>query len=478
MKITLHYKLFGAILAAILAVVVYMSLVMQWSFDRGFLNYINTIEEGQLRKIASDLESFYRDNRSWDRLRSNPEKMAYIIISSFPEGHLKERFLKRLAKDGFDKKFLPSGPLPSEIPPHFFPRVFLLNEKKQTVFGFDPGDTRNDMIDLTYQNQVVGYLGVHMAKNLSETHQVVFAKQQKLMLILAAVAGFLIAAGLSLPIAYRMTRPIRKLAAATRDLSSGKYNTRIDITSSDEFGQLSQDFNNLAAVLEKNQQARSQWVADISHELRTPLSILRGKIEALQDGVYPPTGETFSSLHQEVLHLGMLVEDLYQLSLSDIGAMTYHRAEVEPCWALEQAIASLMPRLEQKKHVLETAIEIDSGVSLFGDNERLKQLFTNLIANSIRYTDKGGRIDITVHQEDTTVIYTIQDSSPGVSEVHLPQLFERFYRVESSRSRNLGGAGLGLSICYNIVKGHNGVIEADPSPLGGLRIRITLPLSE
>ena len=478
MKITLHYKLFGAILAAILAVVIYMSLVMQWSFDRGFLNYINTIEEEQLSKIAKDLESFYQENRSWELLRTNPEKMVHIIIASFPEGRQKERFLKKIQSDGFDRKFIPSGPIPSDIPSHFLPRVFLQNEEKETVFGFEPGKTRNNTTDLTYQNRVVGYLGIHTAKNLSDSHQVVFAKQQKLMLILAAVAGFLIAAGLSLPIAYRMTRPIRRLAAATRDLSSGKYFTRIDITSSDEFGQLSQDFNNLAAILEKNQQARSQWVADISHELRTPLSILRGKIEALQDGVYPPTEDTFASLHHEVLHLGMLVEDLYQLSLSDIGAMTYHRVEVQPYWALEQAIASLQPKLQQKKHIFETVIEIEEGASLFGDNERLKQLFTNLIANSIRYTDPGGRIKVQVNQIDDTIVYTIDDTAPCVSEEHLPRLFERFYRVDTSRSRNLGGAGLGLSICYNIVKGHNGSIVAGLSPLGGLRIRIELPLSE
>jgi two-component system sensor histidine kinase BaeS len=478
MKLTLHYKLFGAVLAAILLVVIYMSLVMQWSFDRGFLRYVNTVEQEQLRKIAMDLESYYKEHISWSGLSTHPEKMAVMIIASFPEGGMKERFLERVKTDRFIRKFIPSGPLPTDLPPHFLPRVFLLDEEKKTVFGFDQGDQRHDLIDLVYRNRVAGYLGLHPAENLSNSHQVVFARQQKLALILVAVAGFLIAAGISLPIAYRMTRPIRMLAAATRDLASGRYDTRIDISSSDEFGQLSQDFNNLATILEKNQQARSQWVADISHELRTPLSVLQGKVEALQDGVYPPTKANFASLHQEVLHLGMLVDDLYQLSLSDIGAMSYHRVEVQPCWALEQAIAVLEPQMQEKRQTLSLRIDLEEDICLFADNERLKQLFTNLLGNSIRYTDKGGRIEIHVHRKSENIFYDIEDTPPNVATEHLPHLFERLYRVDSSRSRNLGGAGLGLAICANIVKGHNGTIEAKHSRFGGLWIRITLPAAE
>ncbi|HKJ64077.1 MAG TPA: ATP-binding protein [Desulfopila sp.] len=478
MKLTLHYKLFAAFLTAILIVVVYMSLVMQWSFDRGFLNYVNTIEQEQLNKIATDLESFYRESGSWSQLSADPRKMLLIIVASFPEGSMKERFLRRIREEKIRSKYIPSGPVPEDLPPHFFPRVFLLDRQKQTVYGFDPGNGRQDLLELTYQNSVVGYLGAHPAKDLSNSHQLVFARQQKLALVLVAVAGFLLAAGLSLPLAYRMTKPLRRLAKATRDLSSGKYDTRIDISGGDEFGQLAQDFNNLAVTLDKNQQARSQWIADISHELRTPLSILRGKIEALEDGVYSPTRETFTALHQEVVYLGTLVDDLYQLSLSDIGAMSYHRVQVRPCWALEEAVALMQPQLDQKKHTLEMDCDIDDHASVFADNERLKQLFTNLLANSVRYTDEGGRITIKVRQEKTAILYDIQDSSPGVDENHLPRLFERLYRVDSSRSRNLGGAGLGLSICSNIVKGHGGAIEAKPSPLGGLWISISLPLSE
>lgn len=477
MKITLHYKLFAAILTAVLAVVVYMSLVMQWSFDRGFLNYVNTIEQEQLRRIAADLTAYYHEKKSWQELADQPLKMARIIVASFPEGRQKEHFLKRLAEHRLEPRFTPSGPLPAEIPSHFFRRIFLLDKNKSPLFGYTPGKDQPMTIDIYYQNRIVGSVGVHPTNNLSNSHQLVFLKQQRVALILVAVAGFLIAAGFSLPLAYRLTRPIRRIAAATRAIASGKYDTRITVTSSDELGQLSHDFNDLAAILEKNQQARQQWVADISHELRTPVTILRGTIEALQDGIYPPTEATYAALQREILHLGVLVDDLYQLSLSDIGTMSYHRAEINPCSALKSAISFVRPHMDEKDLRFSLTQEIPKETTLFADQERLKQLFTNLLTNSLRYTDPGGIIEIRLEKKGDELIYDIQDSAPGVPDEHLDLLFERLHRVDSSRSRQLGGAGLGLSICASIVKGHNGVITAKHSPLGGLWIHLRLPVS-
>lgn len=478
MKIKLHYKLFGTIFAAILVVVLYMTMVVQWSFDRGFLRYVNTVEYDQLQKIATDLEALYKKQGNWDRLTAYPVQVATIIAGSYPEGKQKERLLKHLRESRGKDSFMPSGPLPRDVPVHFLPRVFLLDAARHTIFGYDQSDANLKLIEIYHENDVVGYLGVHPAKYLSDGQLLVFVKQQRLTLFLVAAAIILIAAGLSLPITYMMTRPIREMAAATRNLASGQYGTRIKGGSGDELGQLGQDLNDLAAILEKNQIARSQWIADISHELRTPLSILRGKIEALQDGVYQPTAEVYKGLHREVMHLGLLVDDLYQLSLSDMGAMSYHRAEVQPLWALEQAIALMEPELTERQLRLETAVDIEDDAVLFADNERLKQLFTNLLANSIRYTDRGGTIRIGVRQEEQHLVYVLEDTAPGVSDEHMGKLFDRLYRVDSSRSRDLGGAGLGLSICHNIVKGHNGTIEATHSPLGGLQVLVRLPLSE
>ncbi len=480
MRITLHYKLFAALLTAILIVVLYMTIVFQWSFDRGFLGYVNTVENEQLQKIAYDLEELYKERKSWDWISGSPEEIVLVIVNSYPEGVQKERFIKHLKEKKFEKKFIAAGPLPKEIPVHFARRVYLLDQDKNTLFGYEQADNdHNEFNELKiyHQNRVVGLLGAHRAKHLSDSHQLVFVKQQKLALTLVAAAGVLIAAGLSLPLAYRLTKPIRQMALATRNLASGKYHTRITTKSSDELGRLAEDLNDLAAILEKNRIARSQWIADISHELRTPLSVLQGKIEGFQDGVYPPTAENFKDLHHEVLHLSMLVDDLYELSLSDVGAVTYKKVEIQPLWALEQAIHLLQPQTDENKIKLETTYNLEDGIILYGDNERLKQLFTNLLANSIRYTDSPGVIRISVENNGSSIIYTIEDSAPGVAEEHLAHLFDRLYRVEASRSRMSGGAGLGLSICSNIVNGHSGTIEATHSQLGGLCIKVQLPLS-
>lgn len=478
MRITLHYKLFGAILIAILTVVLYMTIVLQWSFDRGFLNYVNTAETAQLQKVAADLERMYKEEKSWSALVDNPVKIGIAIVSSYPEGKVKSRILKKIHSKGGPELGPPSGPLPEDLPIHFFRRVFLLDQDRKVLMGYNPQGNRRDLIPIRYLNTIVGYLGAHPAKHLSDSHHLVFVEQQKLTLIIVAIAGILISAGLSLPISYMLTRPIRRLATATRNLASGKYQTRVKVRSGDELGQLSLDFNDLAEILEKNRIARGQWIADISHELRTPISILRGKIEALQDGVHKPGEETFNGLHREVMHLGLLVDDLYQLSLSDIGAMTYNRRDVEPCWALDEALSLLESEIADKKLLVEKCVELTGNEILFADNERLKQLFTNLLANSIRYTDSGGCIRIAVSAFNDRLVYTIEDSAPGVSDDQLHKLFERLYRVDGSRSRESGGAGLGLSICSNIIKGHNGTIEAMHSTLGGLQIQLELPLAE
>ena len=157
--------------------------------------------------------------------------------------------------------------------------------------------------------------------------------------------------------------------------------------------------------LKRIDKLKKDFISNMSHELRTPLTILRGKIEALQDGVYQPTEETFKALHREAVHLGLLVDDLYQLSLSDLGAMSYQRAEVQPCWALEQAVILLEPEFGEKQLTLETSVDLGEDASLFADNERLNQLFTNLLTNSLRYTDAGGRVQIRVSQQGEERIY-------------------------------------------------------------------------
>lgn len=219
---------------------------------------------------------------------------------------------------------------------------------------------------------------------------------------------------------------------------------------------------------------RRDFMADISHELRTPLAVLRGELEAIQDGVRQFTPESVASLQAEVGTLTKLVDDLHQLSMSDEGALAYQKTSVDLIPLLEVAGGAFRERFASRGLTLH--FSLPDSVMVFGDPDRLMQLFNNLLENSLRYTDSGGSLHISAEQRDNMLLLTFADSAPGVRDEQLQKLFERFYRTEGSRNRASGGSGLGLAICDNIVQAHNGRIRASHSPFGGLSITVELPL--
>jgi two-component system sensor histidine kinase BaeS len=353
----------------------------------------------------------------------------------------------------------------------------VLDAKHSPIFGTSNPANIGIYKPITVKGNVVGYLGLLPSKFLSDNHQLKFVKDQKFVFALIAMLMLLVAAAISLPLARLLVRPLRKLAAATGHLAAGQYAIRVPVDSDDEFGHLARDFNSLALSLDKNEHARRQFVADISHELRTPLAILGGEIEAIQDGLQDLSYESIGSLQVEVFRLNRLVDDLYQLALSDVGALAYRKSAVNLTDILCEAIDRARPKLAELSLTL-TALLPQDPVFVFADPERLAQLFDNLLENSQKYTDGGGTIDVSLESDKGCVTVNIKDSGPGVTEEERGKLFDRLYRVEGSRSRSFGGAGLGLAICRNIVEAHEGAIEALPSPLGGIWIKITLALSE
>lgn len=478
MRIDIKYRLFLSMLAATGAVVLCMWLIVQWSIDRGFLRYVNTLEQERLGILATELEQAYAERGNWDFLREEPVSWLRLMLRTQPSGPVDPEQLRRLEKRlerWREREQQPPEPGKSQRPQAFERRVLLLDAARQPLFGPAEQADAVELRPLRQEGAVVGYLGLVPRQSVYEGHQLQFVRQQKLALAIIAAVTLLISALIALPLAQHLVRPIRALVAATRRLAAGDYASRVPVGSSDELGQLARDFNSLALTLEQNEQARRQWVADISHELRTPLTVLRGEIEALQDGVRQSSPETLQSLHAEVLHLARLVDDLYQLSLTDLGGLSYRKRPLELGQTLGLAVEAVRPRFEHKG--LELALELPAApIQVFADPERLHQLFSNLLDNALNYTEAGGRLEIRVETAAGLASLHFRDSAPGVPEAELDRLFERLYRVESSRSRATGGAGLGLAICRNIVAAHEGTIGARPSPLGGLWIWIQLPL--
>ncbi len=237
---------------------------------------------------------------------------------------------------------------------------------------------------------------------------------------------------------------------------------------------LAQDFNTLAVTLNKNLKARQQWIADISHELRTPVAILQGEIEAMIDGIRNVEPGATNSLHQEILRLSRLIDDLHELSLSDLGALSYERQDVD----IVEVIRSILDQQQLVFEAQQISCSMTSSepvIQVSADPKRLDQLFSNLVNNTRYYTQSPGKLDINISLHHHRVRISWADSSPGVNDDELSRLFERLYRVDASRNRNDGGSGLGLAICQNIAEASHGEIKAQHSPTGGISIILTLP---
>ena len=473
MKMGITYRLFFLILCATGLAILFLILIMWWSINRGFYQYLGTVDQKKLAQVMDDLGKKYEQQGNWDFLKHSPPRWNASGAMPFLEPEMNRPPLFAPDKNGHYNN-PPMEPRLMGKPPNG-PFV-ILNADKKPIHGSYPQNEEVNLHPVIVRDNTVGYVGLLSPKHFLHPMQVQFLSQQKLALFMGAMGMVLIIIIISFPLARRLVKPIRAMAAATHDIASGKYTTRISFSTTDELGQLARDFNAMALTLEKNEKERRQWVVDISHELRTPVAVLQGEIEALLDGIHDVTPEMIRSLHVETLRLKRLVEDLYQLSLSDLGALTYRKENLDLVEVLRDSIESYREEFSRKGIALKENISRNANAISFADRERLNQLFANLLENSLRYTNPGGTLEIVTEIGGDFITIEFQDSKPGVSAQDIERLFERFYRVEGSRNRDSGGAGLGLTISKKIVDAHEGIISAHSSPLGGLLIRISIPV--
>ncbi len=453
-------KLFLAVLATSILVAVAMGVAARVAFTRGFLGYLNEQGIERIENLVPEVAAAYAEHGNWEFLRDNPRQWFRLIRP------------RRPAADPATPEALPPLPEPDMVGVSL--RVSLLDADKQWVIG-NPGIAPDTpMRPIIVDGQTVGWLALVPFQTATAAAEVRFQQQQLVATWIIGVGAVLLAAAVSMVLARALLAPLKRIAQATDRLAAGDYATRVEATSGDEIGRLGEDFNRLALALEKNERMRRAFMADVSHELRTPLAVLRGELEAVEDGVRPSSAETMASLRLEVETLTKLVDDLYDLSLSDAGALAYRLEPVDLGTVLSAALDSFGERLAARRILVDRDIP-DTPLPIRGDRGRLQQLFTNLLQNSLRYTDEGGRLRVRCQRDGARMVLDFMDSAPGVPQDTLAHLFERFYRVEGSRNRAHGGAGLGLAISRNIVEAHGGTIQALDSPLGGVWIAISLP---
>jgi len=465
-RLSIRHKLFLSLLVATTLVVAIMYGFMHWSFQHGFVSFLESRQQARVERMTEQLADIYSAEGSWDGLLQDRVRWWRLMADG--------RTMHGPGM-GMGPGHGPGGGMRG--PGGLEGGLVLLDADKHVLAGrvADPGNL--NLSPIRQDGRIVGYVGRPPGRALSELLDVRFAEAQRRSFFLIALLVGALAVALSWPLANTLVRPLRRITEATRELAAGRFQVRVPAKSGDELGDLARDFNDLAQALERTESARRQWMADISHELRTPISLLRAELEAMQDGVRPMEPAAIGSLQADVERLNRVVEDLYQLSMTDLGAMSYRKRPVDPVALLQDDVEASAGEFERKGLTLMVRDTLADTVILHADPDRLSQLFRNLLQNSLRYTDAGGRLEIVVGRAGGMLTLDFNDTAPAVPDEALTQLFERFYRVEASRSRALGGAGLGLAICRNIVEAHGGRIEARPSPLGGLCIHVELPLA-
>jgi histidine kinase len=296
-----------------------------------------------------------------------------------------------------------------------------------------------------------------------------------------AYAGLAAVATAVLVSAYfsnKIVAPLKEMMSASQRISSGHYDERVKVTGNDELGQLGERFNLMTIELEQTENRRRQLIGDVSHELRTPLTAIKASMEGLVDGILPYTPEIFLQIQKEADRLSRLVDDLQELSRVESGA---YQLQIYPV-AISTLVSTTLKRLKPeitRKRILTTVDLPDDLPPVLADEDRVVQILMNLVVNAINYTPTEGRIQITGKKEAELVQISIKDNGIGISPEHLPHVFDRFYRVDKSRSReNGGGSGIGLTVTKSLVEAQGGTIVAESVGEGqGSTFAFTLPIA-
>jgi two-component system sensor histidine kinase BaeS len=295
-------------------------------------------------------------------------------------------------------------------------------------------------------------------------------------LMYAALAATAAAVALSLYLSRSVIAPVHAMSLASQRIADGRYDERVQVRGEDELAQLAMRFNQMAGKLDQVESMRRRLIGDVSHELRTPLTAIKGSMEGLMDGVLPASQETFQQIHTEADRLNRLVDDLQELSRVEARAYELEIRPLDVSSLVRTVTKRLASRAELKHVLLDTELAPDLP-RVLADEDRAVQVLTNLVGNALQYTPENGKVIIFAKRIDHEVQISVRDTGTGIPPEHLPRIFDRFYRVDKSRSRRAGGgSGIGLTIARALVEAHGGRIWAESAGEGlGSTFRFTLP---
>lgn len=484
----LWFKIFFVLISANIALAFLLYWGFNWSFELAFKRYLREQEQERFQPFVTALIDEYQASGGWHWVKEDHRRwqalMREYIIDDDPAGGAQNL----PPRPGVGRPS-PSDAGPQNRPPGanapvrpnlnvqssngINPHILLFDRFGNAVIGNVLNPAEVYRFDIEFAGEVIGGIGVRAQSTLYTAMQAVISNQKNDRLWLISLGLLLISSLIAFWLATWLTMRIYRIKVGTTALVRGQYDHRIELQSKDALGKLASDFNGLAETLEHNRDAHRRWIANTSHELRTPVTILLGEIDALKDGIRQVSPEYLDSLSGDVVRLNSLIDDLHQLSMSDIGALNYQKDEIHFVEFVDDELVKLSGLLPEGLTLNWQKPEQD--YQIIGDYNRLAQLMENLLQNSIRYTDTPGRIDVAVQLEDKKVMFVWQDSSPSVKPEDFKKLIQPLFRVEDSRSRKVAGSGLGLAIVNSIVMAHGATLTAEHSSLGGLKWQVEFP---
>lgn len=491
MRSRLFWKLLGVQLLAFGLLLTGALAVMRWNTAHNFSAYLDATRRGNLKTDADRIAHAY------ERLHDLTEAANTLPRISGDPPRTRERF----RDDGPDRP-PPEGPSappgqpdegtpgpppveppnepprpPAEARPNRGPLPLQVQAPDHRIVAGSRRPIPEDDIwrePIVVNGETIGYLAQPVLGFRPAIAEEVFLHAQTRGLWLIGGVSLVLAALVAAIVATLVLNPLRRLSTAAAALADRRFDTQLPVDRNDEIGQLAEDFNRLATSLAGYDQRQKQWIADIAHELRTPLAVLRGELEAVMDGVRKAEPATVRSLHQEVQRLTKLVDDLHLLSLAESGGLRIRPVRVDLGSLVDESHERFRERFQQRGFRLEKSAG-DPSLLVDADRQRIEQVIGNLLENTLRHADPPGPVQLSAGRSPAGVFIRVSDAGPGVPADALPRLFDRLYRVDASRSRASGGAGLGLAISRSIAEAHGGTLVARASARGGLEVELVLP---
>ena len=360
---------------------------------------------------------------------------------------------------------------------------FLADDTRHVVYHIEPKMVGRpldrvrytDLTPIQVNDQTVGYLGSIPAMFLTGDDPPEFVRILGRSLLIAAAVVGLGGIVFGVVMSRSLTAPLDELARAARDIGARRLNRRVKEEGSDEVIAVSRAFNDMAADLQQAETQRRNLLADVAHELRTPLTVLQGNLRAILDEVYPLSQEEMVRLYEHTRFLSRLVNDLHELAQAEAHQLPLDLQTTALNPLVQIATENFAPAAAEKEVNLQTNLA-DALPPVHIDSARIQQVLQNLLANALRHTATGDTITVSTAVAEGGVLLTISDTGDGIDPAHLPHVFDRFYRADSARTREKGGAGLGLAIVRAIVEAHHGHISVDSPGLSGRGTTFTITL--